>query len=174
MAISVQVVQVDEVDAKHDTSLSVTPDSGTFRSQNPVSVGIELTNEATIEREYQAGDGYRSVFSQFESVEQSPGLVLATRREALRHGIDLDELPGKCRMNNVPSSAGGYLNLRRVRAAPGQSQTIDLEVYGHPGNDVESLPEGEFRFVEEYRYKGVKNDGSANSFDWGFSLSVEG
>lgn len=162
---TIEVEQSDELSEELDATISVEMLNETVTVDEPATLRVSLTNNASARRIFQTGP--REVFAGTVS-SSTGGNRLILRCDC--PGIDAtDKTSPDCwRWNHehVDMPAAVFSS----ELASGESVHEDFTVFGHPKNSGPCLPPGSYRIEDDYTIK--TEESQTGYFWWGFSLSV--
>lgn len=165
---TVGVSSVRTVSKQHDIDLSLTVPEPAVTVDHPVMVRITVQNRTDTAQSVLAGGGARPVFSTYVSEELHPGLVLATSSEA-RETQTEGEKHTCWRLARIPRN--DLLGQNYIVLSPEESQSLEVEVWGHPENSSpDCFPSGVYHFKEHYEYQPIGGD--PQQCEWEFGLRV--
>lgn len=157
----ISVSDVDAVPSEIPIELTAEMVDEAATSGSAATVQITMSNQG--DEQTDLAIGWPGVFVAGRSDETAPGLTLvATDRSTRpdRHPV----CPQAITNYNIPTL------LLTSELDPGGKATAEFAVWGQQGNDLTNcISEGLFTFKSTYQ----ASPPSGETFDWGFSLSVE-
>lgn len=158
---SIQAIHEDDRPSGVSYALDATVITETASTDSPPSLEISFTHEGTDSADYMLG--YSAPFSSnYDAEEGNPTLMF------LESAADYEPIRAGCWTPDVPDSfsAATLDGLQSLTLEPGETLTRRVDVWAFHHNDEPCLPEGRFRF--ENQYPGPDDE----RITWGFEMEL--